>query len=169
MNTIISRSFVATAITATVAIFSSFSANAQKASFAGEWKLNEAKSELGEFGGRVARTIKAEQKDSSITVSKTTPGFNGGDPMTNTVTLTYDGKVVESEGFGGSKRKSTAKWSADGKTLTMTSNMSFERDGQTMEFKSTENWTMTADGMLSVATTSTSPRGDMSTKAVYTK
>ena len=169
MNTIISRSFVATAFTATVAIFSSFSAHAQKTSFAGEWKLNEAKSELGEFGGRVARIIKAEQKDSSITVSKTTPGFNGGDPMVNTVTLTYDGKVVETEGFGGSKRKSTAKWSADGKTLTMTSNMSFERDGQTMEFKSTENWTLTADGMLSVATTSTSPRGDMSTKAVYTK
>jgi len=169
MKTIISRSFVATAFTAAVVTLSSFSTNAQKTSFAGEWKLNEAKSELGEFGGRVARTIKADQKDSSITVSKTTPGFNGGDPITTTVTLTYDGKVVETEGFGGSKRKSTAKWSADGKTLTVSSTMSFERDGQTMEFKATENWTLTADGMLSVAATTTSPRGDMSTKAVYTK
>lgn len=146
-----------------------FTANAQRASFNGEWKLNEAKSELGEFGGRVARSVKAEQKDDAITITRVTPGFNGGDPVTSTLTLTFDGKVVESEGFGGSKRKSTAKWSDDGKTLVINSVTNFERDGQSFEFKATENWSITADGFLSVVTHSTSPRGESTTKAIYTK
>jgi len=94
----------------------SFTTLAERVNFSGDWKLDESKSELGEFGARVARSVKAEQKDNAITISKTTPGFNGGDPVTTTVTLTYDGKVTESEGFGGSKRKSTASWSDDGST-----------------------------------------------------
>ena len=120
----------------------SFTTVADRANFSGDWKLDESKSELGEFGGRVARSIKADQKDNDITIERTTPGFNGGDPVTTTVTLTYDGKVTESEGFGGSKRKSTASWSGDGSTLTVNNTIIFERDGQTNEFKSTETWTV---------------------------
>lgn len=169
MKTTMFRSVLAVIVTAVVFSFSFITASAQRANFTGEWKLDETKSELGEWGGRTARSIKAEQKDSSITVSKTSPGFNGGDPVTTTITLTYDGKIVESEGFGGSKRKSTATWSADGKTLTVITTTNFERDGQSFEFKATEIWTLTADGLLSVATNSTSPRGDVSTKAMYKK
>lgn len=150
-------------------VCSSLSVNAQRASFSGEWKLDESKSELGQFGGRAALSIKADQKDDAIAVTRTTPGFNGGDPITTTVTLTYDGKVAESEGFGGAKRKSTAKWSEDGITLTISSNMVFERDGQSFEIKSTENWTLTKDGWLSIVTNSSSPRGESTIKAVYTK
>jgi hypothetical protein len=153
----------------TMIVCSFLSANAQRASFSGEWKLDASKSELGEFSSRVPLSIKASQKDDAITVTKTTPGFNGGEPMTTTVTLTYDGKVVESEGFGGAKRKSTAKWSDDGKTLTISSNMVLERDGQSFEIKSTENWTLTKDGWLSIVTNSSTPRGEMTIKAVYTK
>ena len=145
------------------------SVNAQRADFSGVWKLDESKSELGEFSGRAALSVKAEQKADAITVTKTIPGFNGGDPVTTTVTLTFDGKVAESEGFGGAKRKSTAKWSDDGKTLTISSNMVLERDGQSFEIKSTENWTLTKDGWLSIVTNSSSPRGEMTIKAVYTK
>ena len=140
-----------------------------RANFSGEWKLDESKSELGDFGGRVARTLKADQTENSITISRTTPGFNGGDPITTTITLSYDGKVTETEGFGGSKRKSSAKWSDDGNTLTISNTIIFERDGQTNEFKSTEVWTTTKDGNLSVVTNSSSPRGETTTKAVYTK
>ena len=150
-------------------VCSSLSVNAQRASFSGDWKLDESKSELGEFGGRAARSVKADQKEDAITVTRTTPGFNGGDPVTTTVTLTYDGKVVESEGFGSAIRKSTAKWSDDGKTLTISSNMVLERDGQSFEIKSTESWTVTKDGWLSIVTNSSSPRGESTIKAVYTK
>jgi len=147
----------------------SFTTVADRANFSGDWKLDESKSELGEFGGRVARVIKANQKDNDITIAKTTPGFNGGDPVTTTVTLTFDGKVTESEGFGGSKRKSTAGWSDDGSTLSINTTTTFERDGQTSEFKSTETWTLTKDGLLSVVAHSNSPRGESTTKAIYKK
>jgi hypothetical protein len=147
----------------------SFTTVNYRANFSGDWKLDESKSELGTAGGRVARSLKAEQKDNDITISRTTPGFNGGDPVTTTYTVTYDGKVTESEGFGGSKRKSTAKWSDDGLTLTINSAMAFERDGQTMEFKSVETWSLTSDGLLSVVTQNSSSRGESTTKAVYSK
>ena len=151
------------------AVLFSFKTVADHPNFSGDWKLDESKSELGEFGGRVARSLKADQKDNDITIARTTPGFNGGDPVTTTLTLTFDGKVTESEGFGGSKRKSTASWSADGSTLTVNTSTTFERDGQTSEFKSTETWTLTKDGLLSVVTHSNSPRGESTTKAVYKK
>jgi len=150
-------------------ILFSFIAVAQKPNFSGDWKLNEAKSELGEMGGRVALSFKVDQKENAITITRTTPGFGGGDPMTTTMTLTYDGKVTETEGFGGAIRKSTAKWSDDGQTLTVNSIMNLERDGQTMEIKGNETWTLTKDGLLSVVTLSSSPRGEFTAKAVYNK
>src|SRR5688572_23799944 len=147
----------------------SFTKMADRANFSGDWKLNESKSELGDFSGFVARTLKVEQKENAIAITRTTPGFNGGDPVTTSVTLSYDGKITESEGFGGSKRKSTAKWSDDGLTLTVNNTFTFERDGQTNEFKSTETWTVTKDGLLSVVAHSNSPRGESTTKAIYKK
>lgn len=158
-----------TLMTLALITFCSVVAKAQRTNFNGDWKLNEAKSELGQFGGRAARSLKAEQKEDAIIITRVLPGFNGGDPVTSVITLTFDGKVVESEGFGGSKRKSTVKWSDDGKTMVVNSNTIFERDGQSFEMKSVESWTITNDGMLSVVTNSTSPRGESTVKAVYTK
>jgi hypothetical protein len=83
--------------------------------------------------------------------------------------LTFDGKETESTGFGGSKRKSTAKWSDDGQTFTISSTTLMERDGETTEIKGTETWTLTKEGALSVVTFSSSPRGDFTVKAVYDK
>ncbi len=152
------------------ALLFSFTAMPDPVNFSGDWKFNESKSELGEFGGRgLSRTLKVDQKAASIAITRTTPGFGGGEPVTTTLTLTFDGNVTESEGFGGSKRKSTAKWSEDGKTLTVTNKMNFERDGQSMEINSTETWTLTSDGSLSVVTYSSSPRGEFTTKAIYNK
>ncbi len=150
-------------------IFFSFTTNAQKPNFSGDWKLNESKSELGEMGGRAALTFKVDQKENDIAITRTTPDFGGGDPMTTSMTLSYDGKVTESAGFGGSVRKSTAKWSDDGKSLVVNSIMNFERDGQSMEIKGTETWSLTNEGLLSVVSFSSSPRGEFTTKAVYSK
>ncbi|RXK62330.1 hypothetical protein ESA94_04780 [Lacibacter luteus] len=157
------------ALTIPCLLLFSFTTVTYRANFSGEWKLDESKSELGNAAGRTARSLKAEQKENDLTISRTTPGFNGGNPVTTTFTVTYDGKTTESEGFGGSKRKSTAKWSDDGSTLTINSVMTFERDGQTMEFKSVETWSLTSEGLLSVVTQTTSSRGESTTKAVYSK
>lgn len=151
------------------ALLLSFTSVPDRVNFSGEWKLNEGKSELGDFGGRfAARTIKVEQKEDAITIAKTAPSFGGGD-ATTTETLTFDGKESETTVFGNSKKKSTAKWSDDGQTLTISYSILFERDGQTNEFKGTETWTLTKEGSLSLVTVSSSPRGENTTKAVYDK
>lgn len=155
-------------LVAPAVILFSFMSFADRANFSGDWKLNEGKSELGDFAARAIRAIKVDQKETDITITTTRPGFNGGDDVTTTLTMTYDGKETESTGFGGSKRKTTVKWSDDGQTLTVNSVIQFERDGQTSEFKSTETWTL-KDGALSIVTNSTSPRGESTTKAVYDK
>jgi hypothetical protein len=146
----------------------SFISMPDKANFSGDWKLNEGKSELGEMGARFTPTaIKVDQKADNVTIAKTRPGFNGGDPVTTSMTLTFDGKETETTGFGNSKTKSTAKWSDD-QTLVINNTTSFERNGQTSEFKSTETWTL-KDGLLSVVTVSNSQRGETTVKAMYDK
>jgi len=151
------------------ALLSSFILFTERANFAGEWKLNEGKSELGEFGGRfAARTIKIEQKEDAITISKTAPGFNGGENVTTTETLNFDGKESETTVFGSSKKKSTLKWSDDSQSFVINYSIMFERNGQTSEFKGTETWSL-KDGALSLVTISSSPRGENTTKALYNK
>jgi hypothetical protein len=152
-----------------VAMLFSFTTVTDKVNFSGEWKLDETKSELGNFKNFAARTIKVEQKENDITISRTSPGFNGGDPVTRTVTITYDGKTSESTGFGGTKIKSTGKWSDDGQSFTINSNFTFERNGQSNEIKTTETWTLTKEGLLSLVNKSTSANGDVTTTAIYGK
>ena len=151
------------------AMLLSFTTGTDRINLSGEWKLDEAKSELGNFKNFAARTIKIDQKENDITISRTSPGFNGGDPITRTVTISYDGKVAESTGFGGSKIKSTGKWADDGQSFTVNSSFVFERNGQSNEFKTTETWTLTKEGMLSLVTNSTSANGDVTTTAIYAK
>ncbi len=145
----------------------SFNKVHERPNFSGEWKLDEAKSELGNFGRFAAHTIKVEQKEESITVAKTAPSFQGGD-ATTTETLTFDGKETESTVFGNSPKKSTAKWIDDNQTLVITYVITFDRDGQTSEIKGTETWTM-KEASLSIVTSSTSSRGETTTKAIYNK
>jgi len=140
-----------------------------KTNFSGSWKLNESKSELGQFAQFAVRTIKADQKEESITVTRTSPSFNG-DEMTISETLSYDGKETETTVLENSKRKSTAKWSDDGKTLNVNYVLLLEFNGQSMEIKGTEAWTLSDDGKnLTVQINSSSPQGEFSSKAVYDK
>ena len=152
-----------------VAMFFSFTTVADKVNFSGDWKLDEAKSELGNFAGFAARVIKVQQKDSAITISRTIAGFNGGDPMTTTNTIFIDGRVTESDGFGGTKIKSTGKWSDDGQAFTINSAFTFDMNGQSNDVKLTEAWTLTKEGLLSLITNSSSPNGDITTTAIYSK
>jgi hypothetical protein len=129
---------------------------------------------LGEFGGRFApKKIKVEQKGDAVIISKTTAGFQGGEDVTRTETLTFDGKTVESSytgGFGAAKRKASLKWAADEKSFVIDYTTSFEGQNGPMEIKGTETWTLGADGKsFTLETKSTSPQGEFSTKAAYDK
>jgi hypothetical protein len=84
--------------------------------------------------------------------------------------LTFDDKESESAAFGNNKKKSKAKWSDDGKTLTIKSTITFDRNGETMEIKGTEKWTLLDDGKtLSIESETFSSRGTNNTKLIYDK
>ena len=149
----------------------SFTVLTDKANFSGSWALNEGKSDFGQRGARFAtKTLKVEQKDDAINITRTTPSFNGGDDVTTTDALGFDGKEVQSTGFGNSTKKSTLKWADDGQGFTITSNTTMERNGQTFELSGTETWSLTDGGKsLSVVSVSKSSRGEFTAKAVYDK
>jgi Tol biopolymer transport system component len=88
--------------------------------------------------------------------------------MTMTSKYTLDGKEsVNTTGRGESK--SIATWSADGKSLTIVTTRTFERDGQSMEMKSSEVWTLTSPTTMSIVRTMNTPDGERKTTMVYDK
>lgn len=158
-------------------------AQAGKVNFSGTWALNADKSNFGQapqgggqpgqgggFGGGMRMgggNFTAKQEANLLTVDRTMPDMNGG---TQTVSSKYtlDGKEsVNSSAFGDAKSVST--WSADGKSLTIVTNRTIDRGGQTMEMKTTEVWSLTSPETLSIVSTRTTPNGERTTTMVYDK
>lgn len=139
--------------------------------FSGEWKLNESKSDMGQYAPIVPLKIKAEQKTDALAITKTSPGFDGGGEVTASETLGFDGKEVETNvAPGNSKRKASAKWSDDGQTLTITYIIMLDFNGQATEVKGTETWALSNEGKtLTITNTSTSSFGENTYKGVYEK
>ena len=147
-------------------------AQGSKANFAGKWAFNATKSNLGDApqGGGMRMgggDFTATQDANTLTVESTRTNQNG-EAVTTTSKYTLDGKVsVNTTGRGESK--STATWSADGKSLTIVTTRSFERDGQTTEMKTTEVWSLTSPTVLSRVSTMNTPNGERKTTMVYDK
>lgn len=138
------------------------------ADFSGEWKLNESKSNLGQFG-RAAKKLKIAGNVESMALQRASTNQAGEEVITDEK-LTFDEKESESAVFGNNKKKSKAKWSDDGKKLTVKSTIVFERNGQSMEIKTIEVWSLSDDGKtLTIDSTSESTRGTNTTKLVYDK
>ena len=149
--------------------FSTF-AQAGKENFAGSWVFNAEKSQMGQppqgqgqrMGGFGGGNFDVKQEANLMTVNRT----RGDQVVTSKYTL--DGKEsINTTGQGESK--SVASWSADGKTLTIVTTRTFERDGQSRTMKTTEEWSLTDASTLSIKSTRTSPNGDRVTAAVYNK
>ena len=139
-----------------------------KVNFSGEWSFNESKSDMGE--GRFPATSKLtiKQEGNNLTIERLRTGRDGQE-MTSTQELTLDGKESEND-TGRGIRKSAATWSDDGKTLTIKSTMVFDRNGETMEIKSVEQWNLSDGGkILSIDSSSSSPRGERKATLVYDK
>jgi hypothetical protein len=146
-----------------------FSFKADRSNFSGSWKLNEGKSELGQFGAYATRTIKVNQANDSIAIERTAPSFTGSD-YTYKETLTYDSKQVENVLFDTNKKKSSGKWSDDGQAFTITFTLYLDFNGQTNEINGTETWSLSDGGKTLVShAKSSSSFGDSETKAVYEK
>lgn len=170
MKKAVPRRFVLFLIAGFICLSSTAAVLFAHADLSGEWKLNEQKSELGQFGGRMAaRKLKVSSQVDTISIDRTSVTPNG-EERTVSEKLTFDGKETETTVFGNNKRKSTAKWAADGQSLNINSVMVFDRNGEQMEIKVAETWKLIENGqVLSVESTSTSPRGTNTVKLVYEK
>jgi len=150
-------------------------AQGSKANFSGTWAFNADKSQMGQSqsqgggqrGGFGRGNFVAKQEGNLLTVDRTRTNQDG-QSVTTTSKYTLDGKLsVNSTGRGESK--STAKWSADDKSLTIVTTRTFERDGQTTEMKTTEVWSLTSPTTLTIASTMNTPNGERKTTMVYDK
>ncbi|MGH2648073.1 MAG: hypothetical protein ACRDE8_10920 [Ginsengibacter sp.] len=151
------------------ALLLSFTKLTDHPDFSGEWKLNEAKSDLGQFANYAAHTIKVTQTPDSITIAKTSVSMSG-DEVTNTETLSYDGKETKTTIYHNSTRTASSKWSDDGKSLTITYDLMLNFNEQQTEVKGTDVWTMGDDGKtLTSQNNSSSTYGDTQAKGVYEK
>ncbi len=158
------------AITFCIFFLAMISSTISSADFSGTWKFNESKSELGEgrFRGAANQLIVSQSGD-DLSIERVSVR-SSGEEMRSTEKITLDGKECTNTVFGDRERKSTAMWSDDMKTLTITSVMVFEREGQQITVNTTENWTLSEDGKtLTIDYTSTSPRGERKNKFVYDK
>ena len=142
-------------------------AQAGKANFAGSWTMNEAKSTLpqggggGGFGGRMGGGTFTVTQDAN-TLSQSRTGQDGTERVTK---YTLDGKESSNPMGPGGESKSTAKWSADGKSLTIVTKMDFNGN----EMTTTAVWSLIDAKTLSIASTRPGPDGEMVTKMVYDK
>lgn len=140
---------------------------AEKADFSGKWVLNESKSELGEGQFFSAPKMTVVLEGTTMTIERTRIGRDGQERIMNE-TLTLDGKenLVEGENR---TTKSIATWSDDGTSLTIKSDMEFNRQGETFQMSRTEVWTLGEDGSLKIQSDSSSAMGDRSVTLVYEK
>ena len=150
-----------------------FTVNAQgsKSDFSGTWTLNADKSDAPGQGGGMRMggggNFVAKQEANLLTVDRTRTNQNG-EAMTTTSKYTLDGKEsVNTTGRGESK--SVATWSADGKSLTIKTAMTFDMGGETRTFNTTEVWSLTDAKTITVKTTRTTPDGEVTTNSVYDK
>ncbi|MGQ9620371.1 MAG: hypothetical protein ACUVTX_05235 [Bacteroidales bacterium] len=104
----------------------------------------------------------------NLTVERTSQGPDG--EFTATEKFTLDGKECTNPFFGNNTRKSVVKWAADSKSLVFNHTMTFERDGETRQFNTTETWKYNeADKTLSTESVFNTPNGEMKMLTVYDK
>jgi len=145
-------------------------AQAGKVNFAGSWVANAEKSTPAPAGGQGGGGMRmgggnfdATQEANLLSVTRTRTGQDGT-PTTTVSKYTLDGKEsVNTTGRGSSK--SIATWSADGKSLTISTSMTFND----REMKSSEVWTLTDAKTLTIVGTRQGPDGEIKTTRVYDK
>lgn len=149
--------------------FSGVAAQTGSNNFTGTWVFNESKSTQSEGGFRFAPTqLVVSHSSTNLSIEGTSNGPNG-EFKTNSK-YTTDGKECSNTAFGDNIRKSVVKWTDDGKSLVFSHMMNFERDGQSMEMKSTETWKLNdSDKTLAIESVFNTPNGEMRRTNVYDK
>jgi hypothetical protein len=142
-------------------------AQAGKANFAGNWTLNTSKSTMPQGGGGGGggrgmgggTNFTVTQDANTLTQTRTSQ-----DGTARSTKYTLDGKEsVNTMGQGESR--STAKWSADGKSLTIVTKSNYGGTERT----STAVWSLTDAKTLSIVNTRQGQDGEVKTTMVYDK
>ncbi|GEM_PF-154786 len=138
-------------------------AQGSKANFSGTWTLNESKSTLPQGGGgrqrMGGREFTITQEANLLTQTRTSQ-----DGTARATKYALDG-TESVNAFGEFERKSTAKWSADGKSLTITTKSNFNGNERT----STEVWSLVDAKTLSIVSTRQGQNGEVKSTMVYDK
>ena len=137
--------------------------------FSGSWAYNESKSTLGEGPMMSPTAMTINQQSGLISVDLVQPSFDGGEEK-RSEKYTLDGKESVGQGMMNSSVKSMVTWSDDKKELKFAKNIIFDMNGEKMEAKSTEVWSLTADGKtLTLKSSMVSQMGELNSTMVYDK
>jgi hypothetical protein len=140
-------------------------AQAGKANFAGTWAMNAEKSTMPQGGGggggqrMGGGNVVITQEANLLTQTRT-----GQDGTARVTKYTLDGKESVNT-MGGGESKSTATWSADGKSLTVVTKSNFNGNERT----STAVWSLVDAKTLSIVSTRQGQDGEVKTTMIYDK
>jgi hypothetical protein len=140
-----------------------------KTDFSGNWKRDATKSDAPQMG-RGGPGGGAPMGDVTLAIAQTAADITMERKMGENVqksTYKLDGSESVSTSPRGGDIKSKAKW--DGANLVIESTQTMSMGGNEMTITSKEIWSLGADGAITVVTTRTTPRGEMTTRTVYTK
>ena len=156
-------------LTVVLALIAPVTVNAQagKTNFAGTWAMNAEKSTQPQGGGggggggmrMGGGNFTATQEANLLTQSRT-----GQDGTVRVTKYTLDGKESTNT-IGQGESKSTATWSADGKSLNVVTKMNFNGN----EMTTTAVWSMPDAKTLSIVTTRQGQNGEVKTTMIYDK
>jgi hypothetical protein len=138
-----------------------------KVNFTGSWTLNAGKSTMGDNPRMGGGDFTAKQEANLLTVDRTFTNRDG-QTMTSNMKYTLDGKESLNTSARG-ESKSVATWSADGKTLTISTTRTMNMNGESMTIKSVENWVLTDPKTITIKSTATTPNGERNMTLVYDK
>ena len=137
--------------------------------FSGSWAFNESKSTLGDGPSMSATSMTVKQEAGLISIDLVRPSFDGGE-ATSTEKYTLDGKESVNEGMMGSSIKTVTTWSDNKKELNFAKTIAFDMNGETMEIKINEGWSLSDDGKtLTVKSAMKSDMGETNLVLVYDK
>jgi hypothetical protein len=137
--------------------------------FSGSWALNESKSTLGDGPRMSASSMTIDQQEGLISIDLVRPSFDGGD-VSSSEKYTLDGKESVNQGMMDSSVKTITTWSDDKKELRFAKTILFDMNGDTMELKIKDVWSISDDGQtLTVKSAMSSQMGDINLVLVYDK
>ena len=129
----------------------------------GSWKLNTSKSKLGDQFSMAPKEIIVAQNGNEMSVERHSEWQ--GQEFTINDKFTLDGKECINPGMMDTKKKSTAVWDADKKSLKISSKIPMQDGG---EFSLTEVYKIDGSNMV-IEMSASSSFGDMAETQVYDK